>query len=556
MILRKITILLAALVLFSPIASLGVGPLAGTASAAVTVNYQYSTINNGTAVEITGFNGTGTTFAVPSTVSGLPVISIGNNSFSNCTALTTVTIPNGVITIGAGAFRNCYSLTSLTIPNSVSRIGDAAFCDVGLRTVTVPNSVKVIADNLFLDCYSLTSVTIPVSVTSIGNYSFGNCYLLSSVTIPNSVMVIGAGAFSNCGLHTVVIPESVKKVEDRCFQGCYALTSVTIPVSVTSIGNYSFYNCYALSSVVIPGNVTRLGDYLFGNCYNLLSATIGARVASTGAGAFFECYDLASVTFHGNAPSSGSGWKTGCGTNLTISYYQGATGFNDSTWAGVKVHIMTSPNAPRNLTAVAGDGSASLSWRAPSGSVDTAAIGYLVYRNGTYVQSVVGNTVRIGGLTNGMSYNFTLVVPNTKGNLQNWTSVAVRLPTIGVAVDATVLDIKGDPIANATVTLGNYTPVMTNSYGFFMFTEVMAGNYNLTITMEGYSTVTQNVTAASGKNANLDSIIMQVNGTSVSAGSGGGDMTLIIIIAAVGAGAGVAVYFLFLRNRKPARRKK
>ncbi len=124
--LKQITILLATLMLFSPIAAC-VGPMAGTASAAVIVNYQYSTINNGTAVEITSFNGTGASFVIPSIVSGLPVTSIGDGAFCNCTALTTVTIPNSVLSIGAGAFRNCYSLASLTIPNSVTSIGYAAF---------------------------------------------------------------------------------------------------------------------------------------------------------------------------------------------------------------------------------------------------------------------------------------------------------------------------------------------------------------------------------------------------------------------------------------------
>ncbi len=132
----------------------------------------------------------------------------------------------------------------------------------------------------------------------------------------------------------------------------------------------------------------------------------------------------------------------------------------------------------------------------------------------------------------------------------------MKLPTIGVAVDGTACDVSGEPIANATVTLGNYTAIMTNEFGFFMFTEVKVGDYNLTIAKEGYSTVTQNVTAASGKNANLDSIVMQISDPSAGSGSGSGDMTLIIVIVAVAAGAGVGVYFLFFRKRRSGRRKK
>jgi hypothetical protein len=552
--LRKFAVLLAALVLFSQIASVGVGSSAGAAPIPAGNNYQYSLINNGTAAEITSFNGTGTSFVIPSVIAGVPVTSIGERAFCNCTALTGVTIPNSVLAIGAGAFRNCYSLTSLTIPHSVTSIGAGAFSDVGLRTVVIPNSLKVIADDLFFDCYSLTSVTIPVSVTSIGNYSFGNCYQLSTVNIPSSVTVIGVGAFYNCGLRTAVIPESVSMIEDRCFQGCYALSSVSIPVSVTSLGNYSFYNCYALSSVTVPSNVSFLGDYLFCNCYNLISVTVAGRVTSMGAGAFFNCYDLETITFYDNAPSTGSAWKTGCSGNLTVAYYQGATGFTDPSWNGVKVHQMTSPNSPLNLTAIAGDCSVRLSWKAPRGSIGMASIAYLIYRNGTCVEPMVGTMAKIGNLTNGLPYNFTIVLLNTKGNLQNWTSVTVKLPILGVAVSGTACDVNGNPIANATVTLGNYTAVMTSEYGFFVFKGVTAGNYSFAIKKDGYTTVTQNVTASSSKNADLKTITLQANDTSASGGSG--DMTLIIVIAVVGAVAGVLVYFLFFRKRKGGRRKK
>ena len=69
---------------------------------------------------------------------GSAVTSIGDNAFSNCSRLTSVTIPNSVTSIGDGVFYGCRGLTSVTIPNSVTSIGDGVFYGCrGLTSIVV-----------------------------------------------------------------------------------------------------------------------------------------------------------------------------------------------------------------------------------------------------------------------------------------------------------------------------------------------------------------------------------------------------------------------------------
>ena len=206
---------------------------------------------------------------IPSTVTyqgrTLTVIRIGDWAFSDCSALTSIQIPNSVTKIDEGAFCACSSLTSVEIPNSVTTIGYSAFRDCSsLTSVEIPNSVTTIGYSAFRDCSSLTSIEIPNSVTKIDTCAFLGCSSLTSVEIPNSVTKIDTCAFLDCSsLTSIEIPGSVTTIDREAFCGCSSLTSVEIPNSVTTIGGSAFRDCSSLTSIEIPNSVTTISYHAF-----------------------------------------------------------------------------------------------------------------------------------------------------------------------------------------------------------------------------------------------------------------------------------------------------
>ena len=59
------------------------------------------------------------------------VTTIGDEAFSDCSNLTSITIPSGVTTIGDEAFADCSSITRIIVPASVTSIGSSAFSEGG-----------------------------------------------------------------------------------------------------------------------------------------------------------------------------------------------------------------------------------------------------------------------------------------------------------------------------------------------------------------------------------------------------------------------------------------
>jgi len=167
-----------------------------------------------------GYHGAGGDVVIPDT---LGISKIGDNVFSNNTAITSVTIPASVTSLGTGVFIWCNNLTAINADASntnYSSVDGVLYSKDGKTLIDypsgrnslfiIPDAVTAISDSAF---YSgqLNAVVIPVSVATIGDEAFAYCGYLKDINVYWSlespeVVLVSDNAFdevttSGCGLH-------------------------------------------------------------------------------------------------------------------------------------------------------------------------------------------------------------------------------------------------------------------------------------------------------------------------------------------------------------------
>lgn len=243
-----------------------------------------------------------TTIILPSTLEAINA----NSCFSNATALTTISLPDG-LQFGSstlGHFSGCTSLTSMTLPKSMTQIPMSMFFGcTSLTTVTATSPITKVGSSAFSDCTALTTIPGLGSVTQIDSYAFNECTALPGPVNLSSVTSLGAYAFSNCreltgeldlsGLteipahafayvtaHVTALSPNLTSIGDWGLLWT-DLSAVKLPDTLQSVGDYGCYDAKLPESLTIPDSVTSLGKRAF----------VGTGVKEVHIGSGLEAFD-------------------------------------------------------------------------------------------------------------------------------------------------------------------------------------------------------------------------------------------------------------------------
>ena len=173
---------------------------------------------------------------LPNSHEGLPVRYLADKAFAGA-AITSVYIPNTYVLDGDRLFNGCAHLTTVTFEtgSTAKVISPRCFSEChALTTITLPNSVTRISTSAFHNCLSLRTITLPTSLVFIEKNAFKNCSLLTGITLPSLTEVLSEGAFADCtSLTELIVPADthLNSVHAKSFENS-ALRSVTLPMRI------------------------------------------------------------------------------------------------------------------------------------------------------------------------------------------------------------------------------------------------------------------------------------------------------------------------------------
>lgn len=183
-------------------------PVSNQTNASVAAESDFLYVNNGSEVQINGYQGNGGFVKIPDEIEGVPVTRIATNAFNKAENITGLSLPNMLQYIGDSAFHYMKNLTGvLILPETVTEVDGHAFQSTGLTGLVIQSSCKLNV-NAFANITSLEFIYIaegcaPVIGTSVFSYAEA----LTRVVVPSDVYSIKDGTFSACNTAVFYTPE-------------------------------------------------------------------------------------------------------------------------------------------------------------------------------------------------------------------------------------------------------------------------------------------------------------------------------------------------------------
>lgn len=256
---------------------------------------------------------------------------IGDGTFSQCTALKSVTLPTTITSIGNFAFDGCAALENIVLNEGLTTIGRNAFEDY-TGIVTLPSTVTNIDFMAFYNCAGLkVSWTTPPDYNNLlESQQFGpnNADPKKPIYVPigsyDAYHVTGWWAFdvreygiinfADANVKAICVSkwdtdgdgelgaEEAEVVQSWDFYSVFqentditSFDELKYFIGMTYIPESAFNTCTNLSSITLPRTITEVKGWALFGCTSLTSIDIPEGVKAIGQSAFYGCSSLTEI---------------------------------------------------------------------------------------------------------------------------------------------------------------------------------------------------------------------------------------------------------------------
>jgi len=419
---------------------------------------------------------------------------LGNGTTTNSSAPVVVAGLSGATALALGADHTCALMAGGTVScwghNIGGQLGDGTLTDSSSPVVVsgLSNATSIGAGGSYGCALREDEIVVCWGSAFLGQLGDGTSKdhpTPQPVIDLSNVIGLAVGGNHSCAL---VAGGTVKcwgynesgQVGDGTTTNRYSPVSVPGLSNVTSISAGVATNCAIRSD----SSVVCWGNNLAGQVGDGTTTNRSAPVLVSGSGSLARGDHAVCVRATNSAGSTSAG--TACST----------------------LQVRGVPGSPTNVTAIAGNASALVSWQAPQSSGDSAITGYAATASpGGLTCSTSGAlTCTIAGLTNGTAYTFTVVATNDAGTGESSlpsTPVTPAGPTTSsLSVAGLTSPRTAGTAGTLTVTaLDAFGQVVTGYQGTVHFTStdamaILAADYTFTATDAGAHTFPATLTTA------------------------------------------------------------
>ena len=164
-------------------------------------------VNNGTAVQINGYQGSGGYVVIPNEIEGVPVTRIAPGAFEEVKTITGIVLPEKLEYIGDSAFYWAENLTGvLVIPESVTMIDGHAFQVTDITGLVIQSDCDI-EINAFANIDLLEFIYVKDGCAPrIGSSVFGYSDILTTAVFPDEMIEIEDETFDTCNRMIIYTP--------------------------------------------------------------------------------------------------------------------------------------------------------------------------------------------------------------------------------------------------------------------------------------------------------------------------------------------------------------